>query len=903
MPNLDLIKYIEKELSFKIPKETIRKALVEAGWTMQDIDIAWGTIEKPFYNFQESTNDTFGSMQSIFRKKNLYVLLISIVSIASASIFFYNFYFLSPIRVINTSLTHLSTLKYIQATSELNVNFISTSTDEKYNSNLKMEEKFDLSNGTTSSDTIFTSTIEIPDSLEDDTDTKKQVITNNGFIKNINGVIYYKSADLNENSFFASQLLNSFSHENWVDLMKSNTNPEFLDLIGINTNEYIQKIKGIDSMYVINKLKQEIENLNTCTECFKKVNDEGEKDFSHYRLNPKVFDMSINNLSTSTDNKSNQEGPKSIFEFDESIKPTEITIDLWIDAKEKLPHKILLSFIYENPLLGKMTFTDTISFNNLKDTFVIGAPQNPITIQKLITNSFISGTDSIDTRLIALSDFDHDGITNADELSIYGTDMESDDSNKNGITDNQEIYELYKKDAINVKNNIGNEKRIDTIESQILATLKYGRYTVQQSYDMEEHMSYDPYKDISSDVLKVISDSYTNRMAGKLQSSLDELNNALPVYGEYNGIIYHNIGLTYSRMNNPKEALVYYQKALDVNFESADLYYDLALENLKLDFDNKAIDYLRKGIEKYPKYYTFYVILANYYIEKNDLTKAKEIIENGLKQEPRYADFSHTLGLIYETEKNYQKAEEYYKMAISSDLHAYKAHINLSALYNDNSDSSINSLIEALMADDFINNYSNAKNALGLAFVQNGNPDRAIIEYKKAIILDPAFDKPYNNLGIAYSMKDLSALAGQSFKKAIEINPKYAKAYNNLGSVYLNEGLKSSFLNNEHLKAKPNFEKAIAIDPNFYLPYIGLGRVYLAMMGTGINYYPKAEYYFKKAIELKYDDSLSHRQLGFVYFNQGQKDEAVKEWKIAKSFGLVDLEVDQIIKNVEGDTI
>jgi len=96
------------------------------------------------------------------------------------------------------------------------------------------------------------------------------------------------------------------------------------------------------------------------------------------------------------------------------------------------------------------------------------------------------------------------------------------------------------------------------------------------------------------------------------------------------------------------------------------------------------------------------------------------------------------------------------------------------------------------------------KNEQGLVYEKNGDSDKAIVEYKKAIELDPLYDKTYNNIGISYASKKQYDLAEQSFKKAIELNPEYVKAYNNLGFLFIKQ--------DKYLEAVFYLEKASTLD-------------------------------------------------------------------------------------------
>ncbi len=73
----------------------------------------------------------------------------------------------------------------------------------------------------------------------------------------------------------------------------------------------------------------------------------------------------------------------------------------------------------------------------------------------------------------------------------------------------------------------------------------------------------------------------------------------------------------------------------------------------------------------------------------------------------------------------------------------------------------------------------------GIFFVQNGQYDRSIACFNKAIAINPKLAMAYNNRGIAYGKgKGQFDRAISDFSKAIEINPSFADAYCNRGVAY-----------------------------------------------------------------------------------------------------------------------
>ena len=93
---------------------------------------------------------------------------------------------------------------------------------------------------------------------------------------------------------------------------------------------------------------------------------------------------------------------------------------------------------------------------------------------------------------------------------------------------------------------------------------------------------------------------------------------------------------------------------------------------------------------------------------------------------------------------------------------------------------------------------------LGRFYQQKGQHQKAIIEFKKAILSYPEYITAYNALGMAYDAVSDYESAELAYSKAISLNPKLAYLYNNLGYSYLCRG--------DHDAAVIYFEKAVNLD-------------------------------------------------------------------------------------------
>jgi tetratricopeptide (TPR) repeat protein len=109
-------------------------------------------------------------------------------------------------------------------------------------------------------------------------------------------------------------------------------------------------------------------------------------------------------------------------------------------------------------------------------------------------------------------------------------------------------------------------------------------------------------------------------------------------------------------------------------------------------------------------------------------------------------------------------------------------------------------------------------NKQGVAFIEEGQYDRAIAYFNKAKEISPSNAEAYNNRGVAYNKKGRYGRAISDFNKAIELIPRYDKAYNNRGLAYYNKG--------QYDKAISDFNKALELNPRYDKTYFNRGLAY-----------------------------------------------------------------------------
>ncbi|MCG2686023.1 tetratricopeptide repeat protein, partial [Candidatus Parcubacteria bacterium] len=128
-------------------------------------------------------------------------------------------------------------------------------------------------------------------------------------------------------------------------------------------------------------------------------------------------------------------------------------------------------------------------------------------------------------------------------------------------------------------------------------------------------------------------------------------------------------------------------------------------------------------------------------------------------------------------------------------------------------------------------------NNLGDYYGRQGDFEKAIEEFKRAIELNPNYAGAYHNLANTYRQLGKTDWAIENYQKAAELNPNLWQSHQNLAVSYFDRGQLDL--------AEENMKKAIEVNPENANLYLNLGIIYLRMEDG-----PRAEEAFQKAREL-----------------------------------------------------
>ncbi len=255
---------------------------------------------------------------------------------------------------------------------------------------------------------------------------------------------------------------------------------------------------------------------------------------------------------------------------------------------------------------------------------------------------------------------------------------------------------------------------------------------------------------------------------------------------------------------NTDETIECYERLLQFDIDTAQIYYELGHLYLKKEDKINSISAFKLALERDIEN-PFYNNSLAYAFSKAELyDDAIEFYQKAIAINPDNewtAIVCQALGAIYgEIKGNIEAAVATYQAGIILDPNNYELHISLGDIH---------------MAEYDL--------------------DKAIRAYCDAILLNPDDYRGYFKAGTALWEKDYIEEALVAYHKAVELNPENAYAQNNLGILYL-DGL------GDAEEALEYFEEAIALNADYTLAYFNAGRAsqMLDFTNDAANYYQMA---------------------------------------------------------------
>lgn len=303
---------------------------------------------------------------------------------------------------------------------------------------------------------------------------------------------------------------------------------------------------------------------------------------------------------------------------------------------------------------------------------------------------------------------------------------------------------------------------------------------------------------------------------------------------------YQKLGNLALKNNDIDTTLSCYRKVLEANPKNREILVKIAtiLQTYFPENTEEAIDCYERLLEFDIDTAQIYYELGHLYMSKDDKLNSISAFKLAVDREPENPFYNNSLGYAYARAELYDDAIEHYQKAISLNPDAEWTSIVCQALgsiyaeQKGNIEAAVSTYQSGIILDP--SNYD-LYVSLGDIYMAEYDLDKAIRAYCDAITLNPEEFRAYSKVGIALWEKDYLEEALVAYHKAVELKPDNEFAQNNLGILYL-DGLMDAE------EALEYFEEAISLNPNYTLAYFNAGRASQEMGFTNdaANYYQMA---------------------------------------------------------------
>jgi len=311
---------------------------------------------------------------------------------------------------------------------------------------------------------------------------------------------------------------------------------------------------------------------------------------------------------------------------------------------------------------------------------------------------------------------------------------------------------------------------------------------------------------------------------GDVIKALEYWNEALQINPEQANV-YKSMALLYMKKGQFEDAVEQFRKALEIQPELADVYVNIGHSLMMSGRPNEAIEALKKEIQISPDADFAYFLLGQAYLQQKEYQKAKEYYETAIKINPRYSNAYYGLASACAKLGDRDKAKEYSESFKKLKAQERKHLKGRKIKYDDFAETQRSAAIT------YIN--------VGRMYRENGKLTKAEELLKQAAGLDPENVVCFLELATFYQISRQPAKALQMYKKIRDIQPESAVSYLVIGIL------------SSHLKryddSEEAFRKLISLAPHKSDGYRELARLYLK---TRQNL-PQARQLAEKAVALE----------------------------------------------------
>ena len=323
-------------------------------------------------------------------------------------------------------------------------------------------------------------------------------------------------------------------------------------------------------------------------------------------------------------------------------------------------------------------------------------------------------------------------------------------------------------------------------------------------------------------------------------------------------------GITYHDKGDLDLAIDDYSKVIELNPDDNIIYYARGDIYYQRGYHDLAIKDFSKSIALYDKNAWAWNARGIAYLDKGDYDWAIENFSQAIALESDDARYWLYRGKAFHSESEYDLAIRDFNKGIDLDpedpwtYYTFRGNTYHSKGEND---LAIEDYTQAIALNQ---NYTDAWNNRGKAYIAIRDWAAAISDYTQAIAIDPVYIEAWNNRGIAYGDIGDYDTAIADYNQAIALNPEYIEAWINRGMAYYNKG--------ELDLAIADYNHAISINPEKSVAWNNRGNAYSAKGELDL-----AIADFSRAIKLEPKNASALNDRGNAYISKDEFDLAIAD--------------------------
>ena len=296
---------------------------------------------------------------------------------------------------------------------------------------------------------------------------------------------------------------------------------------------------------------------------------------------------------------------------------------------------------------------------------------------------------------------------------------------------------------------------------------------------------------------------------------------------------YYNLGVAFWRMGDVKQAIVFYEQALQLNPDSPRAHYNMGIALLEFGKLDDALKHWQHAARVRPAFAPAQYNLGVALLGLGRADEAVQHLEQALHTDPSHFETHNALGAALLQLGRTEGAVTHWEQALRIQPNSAELHANLGValLRLNRAQDAVAQFEQALRIRP---DYAEAHRHLSIALAQLGRHEEAVTHYRQAFRIEPGDAEAHAALANALMRADQVEAAIQHYELALRFNPEFAEVHNNLGAALVKRGRLEGAI--RHL------EKAIMLRPEYAKAHYNLATALEQMdeLKGAIKHYEEA---------------------------------------------------------------